>query len=179
MSIKTALCFFLFVGSGLAQQSQPVRVIEDLPEPSVSADKTAVVLIRSNMEVWTRNVDGSGERKVFTCSSRCRNPQFSPDRRAIFVVVDVSENSGGVWKIDVSTGNAAEFIRDSARFRVIQQGPYPGFIIADQRTLTYSDGSAAPYPYYAFFIFRPSGTKIGRVGEEESNLDALLTEYSQ
>lgn len=167
-----------FVASAPPVRDTP-RSTELLPEPSVSADSAAVVLIRSNTEVWTRNIDGSDGRKIFNCPSRCRAPQFSPDRRSVFVVVDVSEDLGGIWKIDLSSGNAGEFIPNSARFRVIQRGPYPGYVIADQRTLTESDGTVTPYPHYAFFIFRPSGSRIGRIAEETADPDTLLMEYSQ
>ena len=159
-------------------EGERVRPFEHDLAPAASADKSALVWVRLNKEVWTRNADGSNERKIFTCASNCRNPQFSPDRKSVFVIVDVSQDSGGVWKIDLAGETAVEFAPNVARFRMIQQGPYPGFVIANQLTLTESDGTPTA-PFYAFFIYRPTGTRVGRIGGERDDPDVLLLEYSQ
>jgi hypothetical protein len=139
-----------------------------------------VASIRSDREVWLESVESQAPRKLFDCPASCRNPQFSPDNRALFVVVDVTPTDGGLWKIDLNTGNAAEFIRSAAIFRVIQRGPYAGLIIADQPTLTASDGTPYDRPYYVFFIFRPSGSRIGRISRgTDDDVEVLLMEYSQ
>jgi hypothetical protein len=176
MIFKLALCVLL----AMTQQRIPTRPTENTPGPATSSDNNLAASIRGGREVWIEDPMKPESRRLFECPGQCRNPQFSPDARSVFVVVDLSPTAGALWKIEIATGKAAEFIPGAARFRVIQIGPYTGFVIADQPTLTEADGTPYEYPYYVFFIFRPTGTRIGRISRGVADdVDALLMEYSQ
>ena len=146
-------------------------------DPSLSVDKKSVVFVRGQKEVWTVGIDGSTERKTFTCSTaiRCRLPQFDPEGRFIFVVVDDSDDSGGIWRIDRSSGQPQKLIPDSSRFAVLK-GLNQGLIIADQRTVENS-ASGEPYPAYTFFLFTSAGRKLRKIGEDFDDLDALVEQF--
>lgn len=69
---------------------------------------------------------------------------------------ELSEDSGGVWKFDLSMGSATQIIPDSAKFEVVMAGPNVGSIVADQKTIS-SDSAGQQYPAYPFFMFTTTG----------------------
>lgn len=151
-------------------------------EPSLSSDKTSVVFVRNKKELRSIRTDGSIERVLFSCamsnSGTCRNPQFSPDGRLVYFVRELSEDSGAVWKIDLSTGSSAQVIADSAKFGVVMAGPNIGSLIADQKTIL-SDSPDEQYPVYPFFLFSTAGERIRKVGDDSEYLPDLIKTLSQ
>jgi hypothetical protein len=140
--------------------------------PSLSVDGRSAVFVRNKTEVWTIQTDGSSERKVISCENppetwTCDLPQFSPDSETIYVIREVEGKKGGVWKIDVKTGQTESLIPDSAQFLVITKGANVGRIVASQRTVSHNS-SGADYAEYPFFLFTPDGTKSRKVGEDDA-----------
>jgi hypothetical protein len=88
-------------------------------------------------------------------------------------VREVSEDSGAVWKFDLSTGNPTQLIADSAKFAVVMDGPNAGSIVADQKTMT-SNSTGEEYPAYPFFLFSSTGEKIRQVGEDAEHLPDVV-----
>ena len=78
---------------------------------------------------------------------------------------ELSEDSGGVWKFDLSMGSATQIIPDSAKFEVVMAGPNVGSIVADQKTIS-SDSAGQQYPAYPFFLFTTTGEKIRQIGDD-------------
>jgi hypothetical protein len=166
-----------------ARKQHPLTSTRTDAEPSLSADKTSVVFVRNKTELWMIGSDGSNERKLFSCpaagnSGACHSPQFSPDGRSVYFIRELSEDSGGVWKLDLSAGSVAQIIQDSAKFGVIMAGPTIGSIVADQKTIS-SDSSGQQYPSYPFFLFSPAGEKIRQVGDDSEYLADLIKTLSQ
>jgi hypothetical protein len=142
--------------------------------PSLSFDRKLVVFIRSKKEVWTVEIDGTNERKVFSCTAAgdswsCDSPKFSPDGKTIYVIREVEGEKGGVWKVDIETGKAALLIPDSAQFVVLKRGKNSGFLLADQRTMR-PDSAGVNYPRYPFFLFTPEGAKHTEVGADDAHI---------
>jgi len=141
--------------------------------PSLSFDQTSVTFVRNKTEVWTVRIDGSGEHKIFSCTApedlACDLPQFSPEGNAVYVIREVLNDNGGVWRIDLPTGRAVPFVSNSAQFVVVQKGPSRGFLLASQRTIS-RDPSDEQYPKYPFFLFAPEGIKIRKVGEDDEDI---------
>jgi hypothetical protein len=140
--------------------------------PSLSLDKTSVVFVRNQTEVWTIQIDGKNARKVISCAGpeetwTCDIPQFSPDSKVIYVIREVEGKKGGIWKIDVDKGQMQMLIPDSAQFLVIAKGPNAGSIVASQRTVS-QDSSGTEYAKYPFFLFTPDGIKLRKVGEDDA-----------
>jgi hypothetical protein len=93
-------------------------------------------------------------------------------------VRELSEDSGGVWKFDLSMGSATQIIPDSAKFEVVMSGPNVGSIVADQRTIS-SDSVGQQYPAYPFFLFTATGEKIRQVGDDLEYLSDVVKALSQ
>jgi hypothetical protein len=93
-------------------------------------------------------------------------------------VWEVSEDSGAVWRLDLSTGSATQLIADSAKFAVVMDGPNAGSIVADQKTMT-SDPTGEKYPAYPFFLFSSTGEKIRQIGEDAEDLSGVVNTVTQ
>jgi hypothetical protein len=151
--------------------------------PSLSFDKKAVVFVRNKKEVWVVQAEGVNERKVFSCSESkepwvCDTPQFAPESKTIYVIREVEGEKGGVWKIDLETGQAKPLIPDSAQFLVIARGPHTGSILANQRTMS-RDAPGEDYAKYPFFLFTPEGTKVREVAEDDAYIFDLAESLEQ
>jgi Tol biopolymer transport system component len=166
----------------LGRQSIVTTGPED-SEPGLSVDKASIVFVRRKTEVWRVNTDGSNGRKLFACSNgndvaACHSPHFSADGQSVYFVRDVSEDSGGIWKLDLATDASSELISDSAKFAVLRAGSDAGAIVADQKT-TEADSNGEEYPVYSFFLFTSNGEKISRVGDDSEYLPDLVEMLSR
>jgi hypothetical protein len=131
------------------------------------------------------NTNSSGERLLYPGlvqpyeTPSFRTPQFSPDKRHVYFVKDLSDTAGALWKLDVDTGQAAVMVPDAANFGVIARGPDRGFLIATQRSLSEPDDKGKRFPVYPFFLYTSEGKKIEKIGEDDDYLERLLEAYER
>jgi hypothetical protein len=160
-----------------AGQEHSLTNAETDESPSLSFDKKSVVFVRKHKEVWAMNVDGSNQKKIFSCGApdekwMCESPQFSADGRFVYVIREAQQEEGGIWKIDMKSGKGSSLIENSSQFQVIRNGSKWGFLIANQRKQL-RDRLGGEYARYPFYLFTSDGVNVRQVGDDEERLPDL------
>jgi hypothetical protein len=160
-------------------------------EPELSLDKSCIVFLRKTgeelNEIWMVNTDGSEQRLLYRGpvptrrtphSLAARSPRISRDKRHVYFLVDTSATSGSLWRLDILAKKVTMLVPGALEFELIHSGRYRDHLIARRRALSLPDLDGNRFPEAPFFLFTRDGRRIAKIGEEEDDLDSLITQYS-
>lgn len=100
------------------------------------------------------------------------NLQFSPEGKYLYFMSSAWTTSNSIHRYDL-TNKTELFITDGNSLKVIQNGKYKGFLIAEKHKYFDEGGS-----YDLYWLLTMDGDEIRDIGESELSIEQFLRDYN-
>jgi len=96
----------------------------------------------------------------------CETPDFSPNGKYLYYLLQFSATSGVISRVDLASGDVVA-MTDAIGFRVISVGQYRGYFAAYKRKHTLTR------VWSWCWLLDPDGKEVGAIGDEEAEQDFI------